>query len=597
VSTAAWSPTADASRLQELRHNLQVITTSATNDLKGLAREASEIHKRRKVIIAEDTRLRKRVVDESERRLIPYPKLLVVAHELNLVIARLQEVRLVADEIQSLSKELSSVYEATLDPLTPHVDKLITQYPQEYDRYRLDEIVVAAMAPIVSGSSHNSSRLLLTAPFQVRRSMAGWQPFEEPDLLLDNFRLWRRALKTTEPPKPPEAQVGFYGAATVTTSVPPPQVQAPMTPFESLLWNAWLPRVRSALNNDWDPCNPTPAVRLYELWSSFLPAFIRDNILDQLVLPKLTKAIADWRPSSSPSAPTLRALVFPWLPHVGLRLDSILSDALRRLKSVLRSWLATDPLPPDLAAWRTVISPVDWDTITLKYVVPKLGASLRDDFRVNPRQQDMGPLTRALAWTDLLRPAVIAQLLEKEFFPKWLDVLHIWLIQPRPSQSEIARWLEGWRDEVFPESVKALPAVRAGFTAAFDLVNKAIDLGSLAPAQLPKPTYGRLPSRAPTPANAAAARKPPSRVQEITFRTIAEEFAAAHNLLFVPTTRLHEKSRVPLIRVSPTADGRGGVLVYILDDAVWAPDSDAGGEYRAISLETMVVRAAGGKVG
>ncbi len=27
---------------------------------------------------------------------------------------------------------------------------------------------------------------------------------------------------------------------------------------------------------------------------------------------------------------------------------------------------------------------------------------------------------------------------------------------------------------------------------------------------------------------------------------------------------------MPLFRVSPSADGKGGLLVYILDDAVWA---------------------------
>jgi tuftelin-interacting protein 11 len=47
---------------------------------------------------------------------------------------------------------------------------------------------------------------------------------------------------------------------------------------------------------------------------------------------------------------------------------------------------------------------------------------------------------------------------------------------------------------------------------------------------------------------------------------------------------------MPLFRVSLTADGKGGILVYILDDAVWASVGDDGA-YRAISLEDMVLRA------
>jgi tuftelin-interacting protein 11 len=47
---------------------------------------------------------------------------------------------------------------------------------------------------------------------------------------------------------------------------------------------------------------------------------------------------------------------------------------------------------------------------------------------------------------------------------------------------------------------------------------------------------------------------------------------------------------MPLYRVSKTADGKGGLVVYILDDAVWAPQLD-GDDYRAISLDDMVLRA------
>ena len=76
----------------------------------------------------------------------------------------------------------------------------------------------------------------------------------------------------------------------------------------------------------------------------------------------------------------------------------------------------------------------------LKYVVPKLGATLRDDFKINPRKQDMEPLQSVLAWSTHLRPTIIAQLLETEFFPKWLGVLHIWLVQPSANFEEVMQW-------------------------------------------------------------------------------------------------------------------------------------------------------------
>lgn len=124
-----------------------------------------------------------------------------------------------------------------------------------------------------------------------------------------------------------------------------------MTPFESLLWNVWLPRVRTSINNDWSPENPQPAVRFYEAWATFLPPFIRDNILDQLILPKVHKGVADWNQKKHTS---LRAIVFPWLPHVGLRLEDFVGDARRKVKSLLRSWVVGEDIPTDLVAWKGV---------------------------------------------------------------------------------------------------------------------------------------------------------------------------------------------------------------------------------------------------
>jgi tuftelin-interacting protein 11 len=120
-------------------------------------------------------------------------------------------------------------------------------------------------------------------------------------------------------------------------------------------------------------------------------------------------------------------------------------------------------------------------------------------------------------------------------------------------------------------------------------MNKAVELGPDVSAKLPRPDHG-----APTAAangsrhGTPKSRPAPVRATEITFRSIVEEFAASHDLLFIPTGRAHEKSRMPLFRVSHSVDGKGGVLVFILDDAVWALEGD---DYRAISLEEMVLRA------
>ncbi|KAJ3989288.1 GC-rich sequence DNA-binding factor-like protein-domain-containing protein [Lentinula detonsa] len=566
VSINSWIPSFDSTRIPEVRHNVRLIAESCKTDLDGLAREGKLLEERKKLVAQEDLRLRKRIEDEAE------------------LIARLQQIQIVTNEIDAKAKELAADYHASLDQFSPLFYQLTSQFESELDRYRLDEVVVGAIMPLM------------------RRLVAQWHPMEDSQAFISVFRNWRRALKINVEDGPlPETQIDVYGMKTVVSS--PVQIQKPMTPFESLLWNVWLPKVRTAINNEWLPHNPQPALRLYEAWSTFLPPFIRDNMLDQLILPKVQKAVADWNPKQlDAKKSSLQTIVFPWLPHVGLRLEDFVGDARRKVKSLLRHWVVGDDLPEGLKAWKDVFDSSDWDSLLLKYIVPKLGATLRSDLRINPRNQSMEPIHHVLQWADILRPSILSQLFETEFFPKWIEVLHLWLVQPKVSFEEVAQWYSFWKSS-FPESIQGAAGISKGFTRGLQLMNQAIELGPDAPSKLPKPdhraeqalAHSRSPSRNGSGAkNTPSISRPSARTQEITFRSIVEEFTASHDLLFMPTGRAHEKSRMPLFRISPSMDGKGGLLVYILDDAVWAAPEGVGGpaeEYRAISLDDVVLRA------
>ncbi|KIK61690.1 hypothetical protein GYMLUDRAFT_199260 [Collybiopsis luxurians FD-317 M1] len=557
VSINSWTPTIDSTRIPEVRYNVRLIAESCKSDLDGLAREGKLLEERKKLVTQEDLRLRKKIEDEAE------------------LIARLQKVQIVGSEIDAKAKEISSDYDASLDQFSPLFYKLTRDFETEFDRYQLDEVVVAAITPLV------------------RRLVAQWQPMEDPKAFISTFRNWRRVLRVRSDEPSPENQVDTPRVNTVAVSA-----QKSMTPFESLLWNVWLPKVRTAINNEWSPQTPQPALKLYETWSTFVPPFIRDNMLDQLILPKVQKAIADW--NAKLDRVSLQTIVFPWLPHVGLRLEDFVGDARRKLKSLLRHWTVGDDLPAGLNAWKDVFDAGEWDSMLLKHIVPKLGSALRDDFRVNPRNQNMGPFQNVLQWEGILRSSILSQLFETEFFPKWIEVLHIWLIQPNVSFEEVAQWYSFWKGS-FPESLRGVSGISRGFTRGLQLMNQAIELGPDAPSRLPKPDYNAEQALANSLSSRPGisktlASRPSARTQEITFRSIVEEFAASHNLLFMPTGRAHEKSRMPMFRVSPSADGKGGLLVYIQDDAVWAATEGTGGpteDYIAISLDNMVLRARG----
>lgn len=208
-------------------------------------------------------------------------------------------------------------------------------------------------------------------------------------------------------------------------------------------------------------------MHLLETWSSILPAFMRDNIIDQLILPKVKQAVEDWtpKPSRSGKVRSLAGIVFPWLPLLGLRMEETTELAKRRIRSVLRSWVVRDGVPAELEKWRKDVSALlflfsartrldhpsltprqmytssEWDKLMLQFVVPKLGVCLREDFSINPAAQNMEPLEEwVLPWHRLLRSSMFVHLLDSELFPKWLDILYIWLASPGCKPDEVASW-------------------------------------------------------------------------------------------------------------------------------------------------------------
>ncbi|KAG9022220.1 hypothetical protein FS837_006526 [Tulasnella sp. UAMH 9824] len=553
VSSSPWGVTNDPTRLPELRHNLRLIVDMAKNELDGLAREAKALQERKKWVHDEDARLRKAVVDEAE------------------LIQRLQKVHIIVDDINSKAKEAAGLYEPTLQPFAPSVTSLIHDYSPEYEKYKLDDIVVAAIAPVV------------------RRLLTQWQPLEDPTFLTGELRAWKPALRTSAVPRE-DSQVVLYGG--FKADVAKKKEELVMTPYESLLWNVWLPKIRSCINNEWNPVDSQPLIQLLEAWSDLLPQFIRDNVMDQLVLPKVQKAIAEWNPKRNEG--TLHGLVFPWLPHVGLRLEALVGDARRKVKNLFRSWTADQGLPEHLMVWQKVFEKKEWEDALLKYVVPKLGATLRDDFKIDPRNQVMEPFQWVMVWVPHLRASIFAQLLETEFFPKWLSIMHRWLANPNANLDEVTRWYTSWKEQ-FPESLTSDPRIGHGFTTGLQLMHSAMNLDSGARHTLQKPDFK--PLGLPSKAQHGKSRRPdqpqPTAAGgEITFKSIVEECVAEHNLLFLPAGKTHERSRMPLYKVSPNVDGKGGLMVYLLDDAVWGPPADGdGAEYRAISLEDMVLRA------
>lgn len=63
-----------------------------------------------------------------------------------------------------------------------------------------------------------------------------------------------------------------------------------------------------------------------------------------------------------------------------------------------------------------------------------------------------------MAWQDLLPDQVLVNLLDRCFFPRWLQVLTNWL-NASPNYEEVGVWYKGWKI-IIPERLHSHPIVK-----------------------------------------------------------------------------------------------------------------------------------------
>ncbi len=84
-----------------------------------------------------------------------------------------------------------------------------------------------------------------------------------------------------------------------------------LDPYHRFLWYAWMPTFR-CLVGQWN-CKPAePMIDLLESWKHILPNWIMENILDELILPKIQNEVECWNSSGD-----IHFWIHPWLPLLG----------------------------------------------------------------------------------------------------------------------------------------------------------------------------------------------------------------------------------------------------------------------------------------
>jgi len=123
-----------------------------------------------------------------------------------------------------------------------------------------------------------------------------------------------------------------------------------------------------------------------------------------------------------------------------------------------------------LQPWKGVFPAGAMEMFVSKNIMPKLSLCLQE-FVINPHQQHLEPWHWVMAWEDFLPLQGFVLLLDRNFFPKWLNVLCIWLGR-NPNYDEVTKWYLGWKS-MFSERLHAHPTIKERFNQALDIMNRS----------------------------------------------------------------------------------------------------------------------------
>jgi len=578
----------DARSLPELRHNMRLIVDLCQHDLLLLQKkkraEDAKGEKLRREKLAVQQQLQ--VAERTKTKMARVGALLAVFESHAALLAGEQDALVALNSYENLFARIER------------------DLSEELPEYRLDELCVAAVTPWCQ-----------------KLYAVEWHPLEDPERGVVFFRRWRRSFMVD----PALGQAG--------TSKRELGAIRQMTPYESLLSLVWLSRIRQVISNEWDPRSPDDLIALLETWYGsssdnvpLLPQWLFLNILDQLITPKLERALGQWNPKKD--AQQVHTWIHPWLPLFGdKRMQPLLDTVRQKMSVVLQDWNPSeDTAIKMLEPWKEVFSAADMEQLVTRIILPKLLLALRHELIVNPARQDIKPIKWVLQWRDLLGPNLVAHALQSEFFPKWLWTLWQWLSHPTCNPAEVTQWYGVWKSPsasstapsgsgVFPVDVLRHPAVAAGFRQGLDLMNQAmelrdsgIDLAKI-PSPVPPPsTSGSAPP--PLPKFAASDRGwrsaspillPDDRPRPVikpaalaryhaSIHDVMEEYFAARELTFLPVEgRVHEGTGKPLWKVS-RSDGQkagGSLLAYLEDGVLYAKQ---GARWEPMSMEDAADR-------
>lgn len=437
---------------------------------------------------------------------------------------------------------------------------------------------------LLKGANDTASDTLLP---QIKEELASVAVAAMYPAFRDYLRLW----DPLQEPKPGfvDDLVSIRGLLGLDLPVKKSHRKAMATPWETVMYKLWLPTVAAAVR-EWDVRESDQMIAVFEAWEQLMPRFIRAQLLEQDIVRKLDEAVQKWQPKKKSTHNLPHGWIFPWLPYLpSSHLDpksstGLVADVKRKFRQLIDVWEFDRGVIPGLRKWKDVLRPSksrdQWRPLVMNHVLPSMARYMKANFKVVPQDQEpyMEMLEGTFQWLDVVSSSMIGEVIVAEVFPMWHNALYHWLLLEDADYGEIGQWFEWWQGSVFPDEIKALPSISAEFEKGTAMIDRALDLGDRARAELKPPERGPALQTAKSPSRdkhhqkhrhePAAQPAPAKQAEEVTFRHVVEDWCQENDLQFIPERkRVHAEG--PMYRITARGDGKGGVLVYFKGDSLF----------------------------
>ena len=473
--------------IPELTQNINMLLDLTEEEIKRNDRQIKLLRDQNKSLEADCQQIRKTIVDEDEE------------------MKRLQEV-------VDIVKEFENGQNQNLDACKKLLLRLRRDYEVEYRMYGLDSIALASAMPMVSNFIKSLIDHFII--FQLREYFNNWNPLKlgYADYGMDLVREWKEVLQG----EGREMKRTFDRHKNELDALPA---------FDRCLWEAWMPAIRQAALK-WDVrMDSDRMLDVVLTWMPVLPEWIVDNLLEQVIAPRIKEQVDAWNPTVDEIP--IHSWLLPWHTVLGHRLTTVYPVIRMKLAKSLKEWVATDSSAIGVVRpWKDVFAKSSMSSFLSNNIIPKLEQALLH-MNLNPLENfEYAEFFAVINWTEVVGVDLTCQIIMKCFFPRWLDNLCLWLNTPGVMLPDVARYYKEWRER-FPANLASLPSIKVEFQRALNLISQA---KQNLPIQL-TPAAPHLPQQPPLQFFAP----PSARTAAVgSLRELIEMRAQAMGIVFMP---------------------------------------------------------------